>query len=68
MKKFKQQYPTQIKYYIDDIFYQMLDYEKFKKSEINYYLENSNFFKNNFKKFKFFKKRNFIFRNIRFYK
>ena len=40
-----------LKYYIDDIFYQMLDYEKFKKVEINYYLENSViFFKNNFKK------------------
>ena len=33
MKKFKQQYPAwKLKYYIDDIFYQMLDYEKFKKS------------------------------------
>ena len=67
MKKFKQQYPAwKLKYYIDDIFYQMLDYEKFKKVEINYYLENSViFFKNNFKKrLNFLKKKKFLFLEI----
>jgi CDP-paratose 2-epimerase len=33
MKKFRKKYPRwKLKYNIDDIFYQMLDYEKFRKS------------------------------------